>query len=166
MPQALLPSPTCARLEPETLDRSQICCMLYVAMIEHLAISWLFSILNSREWAKKTSCQRGWWSVDHESQPLVQSLQHSTLCSIRIKCPAHTVQAAASCAHTKTSHMPFISLKSIMLNRLTWQLVQMSLAESAGLLMLSCRKLWQHWCMRLAVRARILVLSCRVMFGL
>ena len=28
--------------------------------------------------------------------------------------------------------MPFISLKGIMLNRPTWQLVQMSLAESAA----------------------------------
>ena len=77
------------------------------------------------------------------------SLQQSTLCSIAIKCPGHTVQPAASCVHTKTSHMPLISLQGNMLNRPTWQLVQMSLAESARLLMLSYGKLWQHWCTRL-----------------
>lgn len=45
--------------------------------------------------------------------------------------------------------MPLISLQGNMLNRPTWQLVQMSLAESARLLMLSYGKLWQHWCTRL-----------------
>ena len=52
------------------------------------------------------------------------------------------------CAH-KQVKCPSSDSRGIMLNRPTWQLAQMSLAESAWLLMLSCRKLWQHWCMRL-----------------